>query len=151
MKITIIILVLFHSVLLTDQEPVPPKYNIHSGTLCIGDNLDFGNKSIKFKKVISDSRCPNVAGVTCVWAGEVEVLVEFYEDGRVQGEKIITGTNIEIGEYEIVSAVGISITEFFNEKGLDITSVEVTPYPGKEKISPEEYSVSLSIARKETD
>ena len=90
MKYTLIILALFHSVFLTDQEPIPPKYNIHTSTLCVGDNLDFGNKSIKFKKVISDSRCPNAAGITCIWAGEVKVLFEFYDDGELQGKKIIT-------------------------------------------------------------
>lgn len=146
MKITVIILALFHAVFLTDQEPASSKYNIHTETLCIGDNLEFGDYSIKFKEVISDSRCPR--GVTCVWAGEVKVLVEFYEDGQFKGDKVITGTNMEIGENEIVSEAGISLAEFFSDKDLGITKVVVSPYPGKNKISPEEYSVNLGVASK---
>lgn len=146
MKITVIILALFHAVFLTDQEPASFKYNIHTETLCIGDNLEFGDYSIKFKEVISDSRCPR--GVTCVWAGEVKVLVEFYEDGQFKGDKVITGTNMEIGENEIVSEAGISLAEFFSDKDLGITKVVVSPYPGKNKISPEEYSVNLGVASK---
>ncbi|MCH4822578.1 hypothetical protein ML462_05275 [Gramella lutea] len=145
MKLSVIILALFHAVFLADQEPVSSKYSIQSETLCVGDNLEFGDYSIKFKKIISDSRCPK--GVTCVWAGEVEVLVEFYENGKLKGNKVITGTNIEIGGNEIISEAGISLKEYFGEKNLGITKVVVSPYPGKRKISPEEYSVNLGVTR----
>ena len=39
----------------------------------------FKNYEIKFKKVITDSRCPK--SVICVRAGEAEVLVSVYRNG----------------------------------------------------------------------
>ncbi|WP_010230960.1 hypothetical protein [Gillisia marina] len=41
-----------------------------------GELFTFKNKSIQFKKVISDSRCPK--DVTCIWAGEAKVLVAIW-------------------------------------------------------------------------
>ncbi|WP_051199639.1 hypothetical protein [Christiangramia echinicola] len=151
MKISLIILALFHSVLFADQDPVPPKYNIQQKILCAGDTMDLGNKAIKFNKIVSDSRCPN--GVTCIWAGEVKVLIEFYEDGEFKGDKVITGSNISLGQNEVVSGTDISIAEFFNVKGLKIKGVVVSPYPqANEKITADEYSVNLEISeRVETD
>lgn len=148
MKITLIILALFHSVFLVDQEdPELQKYNIHQKILCSGDTMELGAKRIKFKKVVSDSRCPN--GVTCIWAGEVQVLIEFYEDGELKGEKVISGSNISIGKNEVVAGTDISIAEFFNAKGLKIKGIEVLPYPqANRKISPEEYSLNLEISEK---
>ena len=147
MKISIIILALFHSVFLADQDPVTPKYNIHQQILCSGDTMYLGEKTIKFKKIVSDSRCPN--GVTCIWAGEVKVLIEFYEDGEFKGDKIITGSNISLGQNEVVAGTDISIAEFFNAEGLKIKGVVVSPYPqANEKISPEEYSLNIEISEK---
>lgn len=145
MKISIFLLALFHLVLMVDQDPVPPKYNIHNARLCIGDVMKLGNKTIKFNKVVSDSRCPK--DVTCIWAGEVKVLVEFYEDGEFKGERIISGSNISVAENEITSASNISIAGFFDVESLDINYVVVTPYPEVNyKISQEEYSVELKVS-----
>lgn len=134
MKFSIFFLTLFYSVFILAQEPEKVDYNIHKATLCLGDSMQLGDKSIKFKKVVSDSRCPK--GVTCVWAGEVKVLVEFYEDGKFKGEKIITGSNI-------------SIEEFFSIKDIVIKTLGVSPYPEiNKKISPEEYSLHIKISEK---
>lgn len=132
MKITIFFLALFHSVMMFNQDQDPPEYNIHSAILCTGDSLTFGENTIKFKKVVSDSRCPK--GATCIWAGEVKVLVEFYEGGKFKGEKIITGSNI-------------SISDFFDIKELNIRKFVVTPYPEVNyKISQGEYAMELSVS-----
>lgn len=129
---TIFFLALFHSVMIFNQDQKPPEYNIHSAVLCTGDALTFGDRTIKFKKVVSDSRCPN--GATCIWAGEVKVLVEFYEGGKYIGEKIVNGSNT-------------SITDFFDIEELNIRKFVVTPYPEVNyKISQEEYAMELSIS-----
>ncbi|MCB7481804.1 hypothetical protein [Christiangramia sediminis] len=134
MKICIFFLALFQSVFILAQDSEPSNYNMQDATLCIGDIMQLDDKSIKFKKVISDSRCPK--GVTCVWAGEVKILIEFYEQGKFKGDKIITGSNI-------------SIEEFFNVKDLIIKTLVVYPYPEiNEKISSEEYSLSLKISER---
>lgn len=42
----------------------------------------------KLKEIIEDSRCPE--GVNCIWAGQVVVAVEVYEDRKFKGKKILT-------------------------------------------------------------
>ncbi|MDR5591464.1 hypothetical protein [Christiangramia sp. SM2212] len=149
MKITLILIALFHSVFTLNQDPEPPEYNFHDQLLCQGDSMSLGEKQIKFKKIVSDSRCPKGNGITCVWAGEVSVLVEFYEDGIFVGEKIIVGTNLSKGQNEIISNAAISLAEFFGTDDLKINGIMVSPYPeGRRKITPEEYSVNLHIAEK---
>ena len=134
MKISIIFLALFYSVLGSMQEGEPQQYKVQKNTLCMGDVAKLGKKEIKFLEVVSDSRCPKE--VSCIWAGEVKILVGFYEGGDLKGEKVISGSNISIGE-------------FFDTEGLMINQIFVAPYPEiDKKILPEEYSVSLEIYEK---
>ena len=136
MKITVFLLVLFFSFSITDQKEKVPEGTIHSQTLCVGDVFNFGNKSIKFGKVVSDSRCPKK--VTCVWAGEVKIQMEFYENGEFKGEKIVSGANATIAEY-------------FNVGAINISGFSVSPYPELNyTISPEEYSLYLKVSEEVT-
>lgn len=135
MKISVLFFALFHSLMFVTQEP-PLEYNIYSASLCSGDKLHFGNKAVEFKKVIEDSRCPSNPGITCIWEGEVKVLVEFYENGKSKGEKLISNS-------------GISIAEYFNTEELNINGFVVSPYPESwKKIKPEDYRLSLEVAEK---
>ena len=43
---------------------------------------------LRLKSVFDDSRCPK--GVTCIWAGEVSVVVEVYKDKKFLEEKTLT-------------------------------------------------------------
>ncbi|MFY7740668.1 MAG: hypothetical protein ACOVQC_09130 [Flavobacterium sp.] len=43
---------------------------------------------LKLKSVFNDSRCPE--GTTCIWAGEVSVIVEVYYDKKFVEEKTLT-------------------------------------------------------------
>ena len=139
MKPLIVLLLMLCSALLTAQDSTKvekdvPTYIIHSAELCLGETLIFGNKSFKFKKIISDSRCPK--GVTCIWAGEVEVLVEVFENGISSGEMIINKGNN-------------SLAALFGLIDLKISKMLVEPYPHIDrKIKPEEYRVNLSISEK---
>ena len=149
MKFEIILIALFSAVLMGNQDPVPPQYKIYGQILCIGDSIYMGNKSIKLEKIISDSRCPSGKGITCIWAGEVKILVKFFEEGKFMGEKILTWSNISINNDEIITGSNISIAEFFKTEGLEISSVGVYPYPeGNHKITAEEYSIHLKISEK---
>lgn len=65
-----------------------------SSILQEGEILNFENRAIKFKKVISDSRCPQ--DVTCIWEGEALVSIEIYENDRCIEEKIIVATSANI-------------------------------------------------------
>ncbi|MBT8296518.1 MAG: hypothetical protein KJO51_08885 [Gramella sp.] len=134
MKITIFFLALIYSFSILYQEEKVPEVITHSKVLCVGDGLQVGNKTLKFNKVISDSRCP--IKVTCIWAGEVKILIEFYENGEFKGDKIVSGANTSIAEY-------------FNVGVVDISGFAVTPYPELNyKISPEEYSLYLKVSEK---
>jgi len=121
--------------------------------ISILEESGYMSRAIRFKKILSDSRCPTGDGVACIWAGEVTVLVAFYKDGEFIGEKILAGTNILAGNTEIVSKSDISLNEYYQSKEINIRSVIVTPYPEKKhKISQEEYSVELLLSeKKESD
>jgi len=157
MKIGILILALFYSAVSQYQKHDSSEYNTYSANLCIGDMMPVAGGAIKFKKVISDSRCPKGNAITCVWAGEVKILVEFYADGKLRGDKIITGANILVeesykdGELEkerITANSNTSIAQFFNGRDLSISNIVVLPYHGTKKILPEEYSIKLTISEK---
>ncbi len=111
-----------------------PEYYVHSMPLCVGDQLSFGNKSIKFKEVVSDSRCPKNPAVTCIWAGEAKVRVEFFQDGKSLGEKVINGNKF-------------SLSDIF--KNQFEGSLGYTPYPEvSRKTQPSEYTLELSVTEK---
>ncbi|WP_300441057.1 hypothetical protein [Christiangramia sp.] len=158
MKINLLFLALFLAVLMRGQESETTENNTWNVQFCIGDSLRLGEKSIKFKKLISDSRCPKGDAITCIWAGEVIVLMEFYQNGKLQGAKQITGSNIllediyidgKIVEKKIPLKSNISISEFFDEENLAIKALVVSPYPtAGRKISSEEYRLDLIISEK---
>lgn len=43
---------------------------------------------MKITKIISDSRCPE--GVTCVWAGEVQLQVEIYKNQKLEKSEALS-------------------------------------------------------------
>lgn len=134
MKTTLYVIVLFFSFSCFSQEDKVPEYVVYNTLINTGEVLKFGGKAVKFKKVISDSRCPT--GVTCIWAGEAKILIEFFENGKSQGERLIRNTKVPIAE-------------FFNSDILNIRGFTLSPYPNVDKrINPEEYRISLRISEK---
>lgn len=95
--------------------------------------MDFGNRSLRFKNVISDSRCPK--DVTCIWAGEAIITVEVYEDGKCIEEKVI-------------SVASSNIPLKFSAKDIiySISNLNLTPLPSvkKEKL-PEDYKLHMNV------
>jgi len=73
---------------------------------------------LRLKNVINDSRCPE--GVTCIWAGEVSVVVEVYNDKKFIEEKTITFNSKNRDE---------NIQWFSTYYTGKIKSVGVGPYP----------------------
>ncbi len=119
-----------------DKTEDVPQQNVYGAALQLGDLFNFGNKAVKFREVISDSRCPK--DVTCVWAGEAKVLVEVFENGNFLGDKIII-----INE-------GPSILNFSVENIVySIVGMNLSPYPtaGCKKIKPE-YTLQMQITEK---
>lgn len=108
----------------------------HAATLQIGELLKFGDKSVKFKKLISDSRCP--ADVTCIWAGEAKILVEVFENGKSYGEEtlIISGSGHTVA----------SLNELFDGESYRLSAIDLRPYPETTvKIKPSEYMLRLEV------
>ncbi len=134
MKILIFFLALFHSALMAEQDPKPSQIKVHRADLCIGESMQFGEKTVKFEKVVTDSRCPKE--VTCVWAGEVKILLVFYDKGELIGKKIVT-------------VAGSDISNLYGVDGLIIEDVNVQPYPSiKRDITKDDYSLAIKISEK---
>ncbi|MFK7833251.1 MAG: hypothetical protein AB8B52_08245 [Winogradskyella sp.] len=53
--------------------------------ISIGEKASHEDYDVKFKKVITDSRCPKM--VSCVRAGEADVLVSIYKNGQFVADK----------------------------------------------------------------
>lgn len=106
-------------------------------TLKEGEMFFFGNNSVQFQKVISDSRCPKE--VTCVWPGEATVLIHVYEKGKFQYEKTIT-----VG--------GVNIPLDLSEDIYNLVGLVLLPYPSlKNEVITEEYVLNLKISEKIKD
>lgn len=73
---------------------------------------------LKLKSVFDDSRCPE--GVTCVWAGEVSVIIEVYKDKQLIEERTIIFNSKNREE---------NIKWFENYYSKKIKLLRVVPYP----------------------
>ncbi len=110
----------------------------YSSTLGLGEILQFGDRSIKFKNLISDSRCP--ADVTCIWAGEAKVLVEVFEEGKLCGEEIIA---ISGGGNDAAS-----LNRIFSGAHFSLVGLNLEPYPDTSiKLKPSDYSLTLVVEK----
>lgn len=96
-----------------DTTKVPSPKIVYK--LALGTRADFGDRSVKFVKVISDSRCPK--NVTCVWAGEAKVLLEIYRNDELVDRK------------EIVLAANSIFGSLFSSKDKSVGIYSLEPYP----------------------
>lgn len=104
--------------------------------LKIGQAYHVGGKSLKFMKVSSDSRCPK--GVTCVWPGEIKIIVGIYE-GKDDLSEIKVFEVSPGQEQPVLAEIGDKVFRVFN----------ISPYPKKgETILAEEYQLNLVITSK---
>lgn len=105
----------------------------------VGDSFDFNERTILFKEVLVDSRCPS--DVTCVRAGEAKILVEIFEGEKSLGKEIITlGAN--------VNSFKTSLAKFF-EKEFDIEFLSLSPYPKtSRKIKASDYQLKLKVTER---
>lgn len=90
--------------------------------LKIEHSLDFDSKSIKFVRVLEDSRCPT--GVSCMWQGEVKILIEISENKKVIEEKELV---FDSKSPSPDKAIQLLVTD---EK--TIYAFNVSPYPTSE-------------------
>lgn len=108
----------------------------YSATLQVGELLEFGDRSVKFKRLISDSRCPS--DVTCIWAGEAKILVEVFKNGKSYGEEIVVISGGEQGE--------VSLDELFQGGSYRLSGIALRPYPKTTvRIKPSDYVLKLAV------
>lgn len=134
MKYIPVLFLMFFSGFAQAQDSI--TVNRYSSALGIGEQLNFGNKTIKFKELLTDSRCPKE--VTCIWAGEAKVLVEVFQKGKSRGEKII-----------VVAGGGNSSTflnELFPEGSFSLSGLALAPYPSAgNPTKPSDYKLTLEV------
>lgn len=104
-------------------------------TMEVGDmvRVEGTHLLIHFLSVPEDSRCPT--GVTCVWEGDAEVLLELSSDNaEFAPQQRTLHTSLEPRSVSFMGVV--------------IRLVEVAPYPSaNERIDPASYTVRLIATR----
>jgi hypothetical protein len=90
--------------------------------------------SFKIKEIISDSRCPE--GVSCIWAGEVELILSIYKEGSFYKDEAL-----------IISFKNFPENKLLLEKytlNKKIKSIEVLPIKKQGiEIALEEYALKI--------
>ncbi|TSE06986.1 MULTISPECIES: hypothetical protein [Aquimarina] len=104
--------------------------------LNVGNSISFSSKSIKFIKVIEDSRCPT--DINCIWPGEVKISIALYEkDVLLEEQELIFGPQ-NINPDHIV--------EILNIEQKRIYGYNISPYPSaNDAINPSDYQLELLI------
>ena len=90
-----------------------------STVISLNEKVDFEDYQIKFKNVITDSRCPK--SVMCIRAGEAYVLVSIYKNGDFIEDKKI---RIDASGYVMASTNLV-----LDAKDFKIYGFALTPYP----------------------
>ncbi len=90
------------------------------------------NIEITFLEVTSDSRCPS--GIPCIWAGEVEVLVNIWKDGQNLGDSALVGPAVNDDR---------AVKTF---DGYSVKLLKVDPHPtSTQMIGPSDYIITLVV------
>jgi len=135
MKYLFLFGILICSISLSAQDQVENR--IFNSVLQGGEQLEFGDKSIRFIEVVSDSRCPKE--VTCVWAGEAKVLIEIFEKGKLINQKLVVINPYSLGEIPLQFSAGGGI--------YSITAFKLFPYPSTvSKKDTMDYTLKMQVS-----
>ena len=130
------LIILLFQVSLSAQDSTNTESPKIISKLKLGSVIEFDSKSIKFVKVMEDSRCPT--GVSCMWEGQAKVQIELYENGKLlETKELIFGkTNINPKKQELVMTKGDKT----------VYAYTISPYPVNQQPIPEEnYYLELII------
>lgn len=95
--------------------------------LKVGEMARFADGTIKLLRVFDESRCPT--GVTCIWAGTVNIEVETFDGSTTTKQVINLGKSIKT-------------------KNQNISFVSATPYPKQDvSISEKDYVITLDVSK----
>ncbi|RMA65888.1 hypothetical protein [Ulvibacter antarcticus] len=126
-KALFLLIVLCTTIVFSQDQPVEvPKIVVK---VPMGETVQFQKASVNFIKVLEDSRCPT--DVTCVWAGQVKILVEVKEKGKAAVQK------------EILFKGSVDTTLVASE-GYKLKGVSLSPYPTSETQGKLDYVLLVS-------
>lgn len=118
------------------QDSTNVKTPVIVSKLTYGKAVTFEDTTIKFVKVITDSRCPK--NVSCIWAGEAKVLVDVLKNGKVVEQKTL--------KFSPTPAFSKSNFKLFASDTKNVFGINLMPYPeGASKIKPEDYYLQLNV------
>ncbi|MFH7028400.1 MAG: hypothetical protein ACHBN1_24145 [Heteroscytonema crispum UTEX LB 1556] len=106
------------------------QLRINQKAILASDNI-----KIKFLKVTQDSRCP--ANVACIWAGQVEIVVEIWEKGQ------------NLGEFTLTSRPGspdLAIKSFGNNFTIKFVGIEPS-LSSQQEIKKSDYIAQLVVSK----
>ncbi|MFV8368756.1 hypothetical protein [Flavobacterium sp. LB2R40] len=90
--------------------------------------------------VVSDSRCPK--GVTCIWAGEVSVIISVYKNSKLVEDHTM------VFSMKNVDANKQWFAKYLPEKHKNIKNFSVLPYPKEGvKIDPKDYHIQIKYLK----
>jgi hypothetical protein len=109
-------------------------------TITQSKTLKSKGTQLVLKQVISDARCPE--GLSCVWAGEAQVLISVYQNKKWKDEEIITFSSKKVEENKawLAKTLAIPIAK--------IKSIRLLPSPKDSiKIDPKSYVIKVEITK----
>jgi hypothetical protein len=131
MKKLTILLALSFAVLQSYAQEAPLLAKIQ-----YGETLFVNGYVIEFEKVISDSRCPD--GVTCIRAGEANILVNIYKS-----EELIESKELFFYPSSVVNKMKPIL---FKGENILINALNLSPYPEVHHRIPERmYCLDIAI------
>jgi hypothetical protein len=95
----------------------------------LGETVTFKKATVKFLKVVEDSRCPT--DVNCIWEGQATVLVAVTETGK------------ETQQVELLYGKRKNIS-LFSSEGYSLKGMSLNPYPSSAKDDKMEYFLLVS-------
>ena len=102
-------------------------------TLKVGQSASSSDSGLRitFASVKEESRCPK--GVTCVWAGNAQILIEVSkDDGASAALQLNTNVNPKSGRYS----------------GYELSLEKLDPYPtANEQLKPSDYEATLILRK----
>ena len=134
-KVLTVLLIVISSVTFA-QKKATQEYSKVKQNSCIKGK----GYQLVLKEVLADSRCPE--GVTCVWAGEVSVVISVYKDSEWVENKtlVFSGKNDNINIQWIV--------QYLNENQKTINSMTIAPHPKAGKvIKPKDYFLQIGYLK----
>ena len=126
-KALFLLLMLVTTFSFSQEKPIEvPKITVK---IVMGQTVHLKNATVKFVKVLEDSRCPK--DVTCVWEGRARVLVEMTETGK---DKI--DLELSFGQRKKNLLI--------NSESYVLDGIALTPYPTTAIVGKIEYILLVS-------